>query len=364
MADKQSKLPYIEELVKSYPSLSKAVPSSWFTWRDDNGLFNPHYNQICHALMVHDGPGWDGLITAVAKSDAISLDYQRMLIHGPFRGFSDLITLEKFGKDQYYIECSDLDKWPANVLYNYCIATRLPTEFSGYLLHFAKLLEKGYDPTLAFMLSWTKPSSGDRRRNYSRTEHFWLDSASDWSLLLSGNMSMTKVTKDSFKKRPSGARPCNVIWGHSDDYEKLMFMLDEDVKDKYFPPVQKVKHTGPVVRKGKYAVDAYGNFLNPALEVGLPDEGQVPGPAILGIIQAQAQQQAAFANHIQNLGNLNAQAQNWVLNNPLAQPAGGWEIAPPEEEQPEGNWADNFIDNDDDDFNDDEDDDEDDDEEA
>lgn len=189
-----------------------------------------------------------GLITAVPKTDERSLTYQRMLMHGPFKAFSDLISLECVDGNYFFL-LSELDKWPANVLYNFCIATRVPIEISHLLPQFGALIEKGYDPTLAFLLSYScngVPFKEERSYPYNRG-HFWFDTSSDWTRILSGDMTEMSVP---YSKKPSACSPTNKIWGNSDKHLKIMKMPDEKVAELFELPV-KIAPPPPGPKKSK-----------------------------------------------------------------------------------------------------------------
>lgn len=224
----------LPSLFETYKTASKITPSSWFVWDDKN--VHRYYNNVCHAALAFDTrtyepfTGLTDLVTCVPQSDNTSVAYQKMLIHGPFRSLSDVISLE-CENGNYYIHCQDLSRWPSNVLMNYCIATRIPTEYPQYLKMWYELCKDGYNPTLAFLLSYSTEGKWNNARSFPIANHFWLDPASDWKRIINGDM--TATTEGSFFKSSSGTIPCNVIWGKSQDYVKIRKMLNEDIS-KYF----------------------------------------------------------------------------------------------------------------------------------
>jgi len=243
----------LPEFFKSYPSLCAASPSSWFAWSIDEKKVIAHNNHVCHANLCYDGPGFDELITAVPYSDELSLEYIRMLIRGPFRSVSDLIRLERLG-NKYFLRCLNLDRWPGNVLMNFCIATRVTIEHRFILEPWGERCEKGFDPVLAFLLTYSYGSSrgyngcaciiGTHRSfDHWRTAHFWLDPSSNWSNILQGNM--VGLSK-SFKIAPEDSRPTNCIWGVCKDYIKLKAMTDDEIAAFYTMPVQKLEAPEPM----------------------------------------------------------------------------------------------------------------------
>lgn len=279
-------------MVASYPDLDYETPSSWFAWGGDKHV--QHTGAICHAKMRYDGYGYDNLITAVPKSDELSLEYLRMLIRGPFSSMSDLIKLERVGI-HYYLHLMLLGKWPANVLMNFCIASRIPIEFHYLLSPWAVRCEKGFDPTLAFLLTSSYGAKQDnsqfRYRSFDiyRSGHMWLDPSSNWMNILNGTFQ--DVSKP-FKTHPQDSCPTNIIWGHCKDHIKLKDMTDEEIAafytqpvqvfeppppPKYRPKINKIKpfNFAEQIQNYQQAVDAHnagvvGINLNPAVEVAMP----------------------------------------------------------------------------------------------
>jgi hypothetical protein len=228
-------LSLIQELIECYPSIKYSNPSAWVVFSYDYKHTILHSGEVCHASMqYHDSNLYDCLVTAVPKKDPLSIKYQEFLINGPFRAYSDKITLESIKLTEksdleYYIKVTDLDKWPSNVVYNYCIATRVPIEHDELLKPWDKLCEVGVDPTLAFMIVVGNHAWGQKKPlndlsilqtklmdvgSVSRN-HFWYDVTADWNLLLSGEMAEDGVSKLNFKESPATCRPTNRIWGRN-----------------------------------------------------------------------------------------------------------------------------------------------------
>ena len=222
----------LKELLASYPKLNEENPSSWFVW-SDNPEIKPKSSTayICHAEMRNAYAGYDYLVTAVPKADALSLSYLRMLIHGPFKAFSDLISLVRINKDQYYLQCSNLKRWPAPVLYNFCIASRTPIEFPGQLAAWEQLKAEGYPEVLSFLLSH---SAGGGKFKYARMfpqhGHYWFDPASDWKNIIGGRVD---VSGPSYHELPGAVTPSNQIWGKADDYIVIKSLDDEKAAEHF-----------------------------------------------------------------------------------------------------------------------------------
>lgn len=231
-------------LFQTYPNLKDTSPSSWIQWGE--GIVKSYHSKVCHQDMEWQGPGYDELVTAVPKNDEVSLEYIRMLIRGPFRSVSDLIKLDRI-KTNYYLHCLSLSKWPANVLFNFCIASRVPIEFEYLLSPWAKRCELGFDPMLSFLLTYSYGAidgvqSNERTFKFDRPGHLWFDAASSWSALLSGVME--KQSKP-YKTNPGDCKPTNIIWGWSNDYAKLKSMTDEEIAEFYHQPIQVYEQPAP-----------------------------------------------------------------------------------------------------------------------
>ncbi len=236
---------YLPPMFAAYPKHCHTKPSSWFAWTGEKVI--AHNLAACHAHLCYDGNGWDELITAVPKSDELSLEYLRMLIRGPFRSMSDLIRLDRI-KANYYLHCLSLDKWPANVLMNFCIASRVPIEFDLFLKPWAKRVEAGFNDVLAFLLTYSYGSDYNdsqhetRTFNVARGGHLWLDPGSSWPNIMSG--SFINLSKP-FKTHAKNACPTNNIWGYSVDWSLLRGMTDEEIAAFYTQPIQVIEPPPP-----------------------------------------------------------------------------------------------------------------------
>lgn len=233
----------LKELIESYPTLTPESPSSWFVWSDTPGTPPKSYSAlICHADMRYTHTGYDHLVTAVPKNGKISLKYIRMLIHGPFRAFSDLISLVST-KDGYYLQCDELKKWPANVLFNFCIASRAPIEFGYQINGWEELLGQGYPEVLAFLLSHSmKGEKFNYGRRFPDHGHYWFDPSSDWRRIIDGTPDLTGLNYHDF---PNAVTPTNAIWGKSQDFQVVQ-KLDNIKAAEYFgfkfpPKLEKTK---------------------------------------------------------------------------------------------------------------------------
>ena len=285
-------------MFKSYPELKKGLPSSWVLYSEDWRKHVECFSRVCHSDMKYTTPGYDGFITAVPKDDDTSLSYLRMLIHGPFRAFSDNINLEQRQK-HYFLRCTSLDKWPANVLYNFAIASRIPIEHAELLKAYQPIVDIGADPTLAFLLSyqaqfkerffkgWEDLGIELPSVNAYNTNHMWIDNTSNWSRLINGDMidfhaSYKENAMNSFVFGSS-----NSIWGrvgadHYNVHNKTLVEISEHFGlkiDLPRPPPE------PKPYKKKPGINIMPNGAN--LEAAIQALG--PAPLLMGAVQAPGQ---------------------------------------------------------------------------
>lgn len=298
-------------LFASYPDLCETSPSSWFVWTD--GKSKEHISSVCHAAMCYDGNGWDDMITAVPKDDELSLEYLRMLIRGPFRSMSDLIKLDRVGKN-YFLHIMSLGKWPANVLMNFCIASRIPIEFHFMLSNWYARCEKGFDPTLAWLLTYSYGTKFGEKKQFdyrsfdiAHPGHMWIDPASNWTNILYGTF---ERPSRAFKTHPHDARPTNVIWGKSKDYGRLMTMTDDEIASFYTRPIQVIEPPPPpppkVVKKKQIYINP---FAQPAPQPEQPPLG------LVGQIQAMVAEDNFWAGV--NNQPIELAPLNWALEVPV-----------------------------------------------
>lgn len=230
---------YLPKMFSSYSELNgDDEVSSWIVWSNETDKVKIQLNEVCHAKLWSHDPGFTDLITAVPVADEVSLAYLRMLIHGPFKAMGDLISLEQQG-EYHYLHCSDLDKWPANVLYNFCIASRVPIEHEYLLAGWHTLCKQGYDQVLAFLLSYSYGGNlKAKKRDFPNLCHFWFDPSSNWKCILSGSCDTSEV---SFKKNPKRSIPCNVIWGKDPDAYRMSAKSNQQISDLHGLAVEVLK---------------------------------------------------------------------------------------------------------------------------
>lgn len=241
----------IKTLVGSYPDLldrGQSTPSSWiFISHDPAVVPEIRLKQICHAGAKGTESGvWDEFLTAVPNKTERSLRYILWLINNPFQQFKDHIELKSFGtkggEGEFYLHITDLDKFPANAFYNFCIASRAPIEYPLVIDRWVEFMDLGVKPNLAFILasfhnSATPITSLDQVLDcvgVSNTNHWWFQLNSSWKLILAN----TPVTLTGpYKTNTYSCYPSDAIWGYqsaADTYsrfthpvKKLMEMYPE-----------------------------------------------------------------------------------------------------------------------------------------
>ena len=228
-------------LTQSYSNLNKTQPSSW-VYHINNRWFYC-IRAICHAEMANNSCGTKEFITAAPVTQhPASLDYYRWLISGPFRAFSDTIFLEQNPTDrEWYIRITELNRWPANVLYNFCISTRVPIEYIPRLDRWQMFRSIDMNDSLAFILACHTTDDYQIKANFWDTVfvpkpfissgHFWLDNGFDWDQLMSGVMNKEKF-RSSYYDKPNNCREANIIWG-SGTYHGPSDQTPRQLSDKF-----------------------------------------------------------------------------------------------------------------------------------
>lgn len=217
----------IYSLVDTYDKLNSETPSSYVIFNDEFTMVKEFFVEVCHADLCSPykvSPGYTTLLTAMPKVDELSNQYINWLIAGPFRSMQDKISIHEYA-DSYYIKCSRLAEWPANVLYNFCIATRVPIEKPDYLYVWKSLMDHGVDVNLAFALSpytYAGLNTPIQSPGPVCNNHMWFDSASSIINITKGTFDPNGVSKPSFFAKPTACSPTNVIWGLMDVEEQKL----------------------------------------------------------------------------------------------------------------------------------------------
>lgn len=167
--------------------------------------------------MKNDPSGCDNLVTCYKivnlELDTRFFNFMRNVMYAPYAEHISLVKDDLTGL--HYIMITNLDKVPANVVYNLCITSRIIFEFREQLNVWASLCDKGLDPRLAFLFMGSDAcSSLDIQVDglfdeVSNTNHWPVDQLTDVSTFLSGKYSQLSP---SFKSTPTQCFPSNVIW--------------------------------------------------------------------------------------------------------------------------------------------------------
>lgn len=209
---------HLKRLVGSYKNFGKFGVASWCSFNDDFSLERWENNGPCHYSLRTYKPGYQTLITAVPYATPENLAFLRALIAGPFKNYKDLIRLERWKpRGRYWvIYCDHLEQWPANVLYNFCIATRQTIEFHDDIKHWAEMVEDGVDPNVAIALMGFYYRGRDKKLAHKAnfSGHFYLDHNTNMFNVVAGHM--PKKSKASFFDNPSECTPSNMLWGKWD----------------------------------------------------------------------------------------------------------------------------------------------------
>lgn len=260
-----------KNLVDSYVDVNESFPSSWTTYDTDLTKVNEQHKQICHANMAFDEqPGKDVLLTACPKTDDLSIKYIEFLMRGPFRAFQDKISFVSCN-DKPIIRVDDLDQWPANVLFNFCVATRVPIEHRSYLKLWGKLVKSGVDENVAAAIGFYYANDAVnipiRNDPLFTNQHFYFDMNSKLSNIVHGTFT---TSADSYKMNPEASKPSNGIWGFCtpEDRELIKGKTPAELCEVF-----KVSFTPPKERKIKVeeleAAKAAG--VNPLNELHFED---------------------------------------------------------------------------------------------
>ena len=265
---------------------------------------------------------------------------------------SDLISLVKI-KDQYYLQCSDLEKWPAPLLFNFCVASRVPIEFYDQMNHWSSLVQEGYPEVLAFLLSHSCNGKGFKyARGFPEHGHHWFDPSSDWLRIIEGKPDLGGYR---YSKHPAEVTPSNVIWGVSEDYKVIAKMTNVEAAEFFgfkFPPKREKQAPKKLSDHGipKWQGVQYQFHEQAAVQQALNalQGAQAADQAAINHLNQFVQPQAALNNLIQGQVADNAWAQ---VNEVIAQQA-----APPqpffehdEDDFPEHDDFPDFYDEDEDD---------------
>lgn len=231
-----------EAVVATYCELDSSHCASFGVYSENGVHTQISGGDVCHADM-RQWPAnlYDHLITAYPTNmyDNVSLDvwlrFFDFMQNVLYRKWKDQIHLEQ-GDGEYYIHVSDLDKIPANVLFNLCICSRAPIEKPEAILNWVKLCDEGLHPAIAFSLCQTHDMfmlNGADKKVYGLGlgNHHWpFDTTVGLSALVSGETATHSV---SYKEYPAGCTPTNIIWGKTKDLQPVVGSTISDFWTKW-----------------------------------------------------------------------------------------------------------------------------------
>lgn len=218
----------VQALIEDYPLTVPENPASW-VMLNQAGKQSRKIADVCHASIVYyKRDEWDEMLTAVPHSRPNDILYLQWLIQGPFKRWKDYFQLKQ-ALGCYYIHILGLDVVPANVLYNFVIATRMPIEQPETITHWRKLADLGLSDGLAFCIAgMTDPDLGVSGLHETMTMvgpqhagHWWYQGCSDWNLIIAGTPLDDLITESSYKDSPAACYPADVIWGNNQNTYQL-----------------------------------------------------------------------------------------------------------------------------------------------
>jgi hypothetical protein len=184
--------------------------------------------RVCHANLRFVTAGvYDQLITSYLAKTDIDEKFFNFMKNVMYRKYAEFIHLERSDDDVPYIRISDLDKIPANVVYNFCICSRMIVEYPKTVKKWSMLCDLGFHPSLALAVSRAElPKKADGSINPDVIvtdvgcdyEHWPFYLKSSIRALIKGEMLTTAA---SFKSRPMQCIPTNKIWGDAPDLREL-----------------------------------------------------------------------------------------------------------------------------------------------
>lgn len=214
----------IDDVIGAYPSIGTKpqyciVNNAFGLYSNDGKRSVSHVtNNLCHKKLREVEPGfYDNLITSWPKDDK---EFFLFLTNFLYRNWAQYIHRKTDPKTKKkYILVTDLDKIPANVLQNFCIASRMPVEFPHNIVRMKELMNEGLHPCFAFALrqAQTNPN-GTVLIISSFQDHSPMSNTSSLRTLVSCEPVLLSVP---FKEEPKKVTPTNCIWGESQDLRAL-----------------------------------------------------------------------------------------------------------------------------------------------
>jgi len=140
-------------------------------------------------------------------------------------------------EDGFFWNKESLDKYPADVLINFCIATRAWRERpKNILLWYYLVTKRGWEPALAFyMCGWIQQELVTDLYSVQRMDHNHWPVDPKWSKRTIKNFTQGrhKTSKDLPFSRSRSFRPCNKIWGPKYISAWGSFVVEKVVKNTH-----------------------------------------------------------------------------------------------------------------------------------
>lgn len=230
----------IDKVISFYPRIepnrfpdnrsASGNPCSFGLIKDDDDAsirFAACHQPVSHALNGKNAKV-NQIITSYPKQSEIDVSWFDCLIRYPFKKIADKVSLEETNTGKLYVHIRDVKKIPKQVVYNFCIATRVPVEWGHYYFkEWSALGQAGVNPMLAFLLSSsrldtskTDPLDWVLKKRVGYGWHFPFENRSCWFKIITGEYEITRSTS---------CIPCNEIWGN-DPTEKVTFLHNLTVR--------------------------------------------------------------------------------------------------------------------------------------
>jgi hypothetical protein len=224
---------YAQLVVESYSKLrTKKLPyrpiavCSFVLFETAGKRFQDTIADVCHSQLCpcrETRLPYDCLITSYPiKDNVLDTNYFNFLIAHPYKQWANSITLCRTKDDKPYIRVNNLSEIPANVLYNFCIATRLIVEFRDELETWRHFIGIGCHPVFAFALALLvdeKVTLDDVVASLASDEnHKPIDKSLSLTTLFGNPSNLSK----SYTVASDSCTPTNIIWGKDKDFRSLV----------------------------------------------------------------------------------------------------------------------------------------------
>lgn len=281
---------YAAEIIKTYPKINNSSPASWIAYSSDFQYSKKSLLYMCHAQVGYaEAKRYDTMLTAFYAVTEREFAWFDFLKNRLFRDYADRLELVDSGipikaadipdKDLYeknkgymfphkdaayegktwhYIKITKLDTIPANVVYDFCIATRVIIEYKVQFTNWNTLVAAGCDPGLAYRLCYSISKGndylgrgGDAPDEFLKDPlgfkitalqaghgHWAYDLDAGFDSIILGKMVADKVSPLSYKEHPGSSRPCNVLWGNvARDVQKYEGKTVKQLMDEFQPVI-------------------------------------------------------------------------------------------------------------------------------